>query len=182
MPVTPNDVGSWNMTTTNLISIGTVVANLAIAFFNAQRSGAQKRLEHFNSVVRRPCEARLEKIDGCHDDAEDFIRDPIGASTNLDQISRNFHTARRALERTLQDAQKSDLIPGDNWLELRDDECDLATEALDAAMAAHRSGNSQRRDAELQQFRQHLTLLRGRIQAKVDTESGKAIAFRLSWW
>jgi len=178
----PSSPAAWQLTLATVVTVGGFFINAAIAGFNAQRTGAVKRLDHFNNVVRRPIELRLEKIDACCDDAEDYWREPKNPPLSLDQLSRNFHGARRALERTLQDAQSSDLVPGDDWLQLKDDECDRAVDALEEARAASVIGDTILTEARLRAFRDLLILMRRRLQSKIDTESHKAMAFRFGWW
>lgn len=179
---TPDNGASWQLTLTIAVALGGFVVNAGIAAFNAQRTGAVKRLDHFNNVVRRPAELLLEKINACCDDAEDYCSDPAKPPASLDQISRNFHNARRSLERTLQDAQTSDLIPGSDWVSHTDNECDNAADALNNAQAAVRAGDAAKTDAELKKFRENLLRLRRRVQLKIDTQSTKAMAFRFGWW
>jgi hypothetical protein len=176
------ETASWQLTLTTAVALGGFVVNAGIATFNAQRTGAVKRLDHFNNVVRRPVEISLEKIDKCCDDAEDFLRDPNDAPTSLKQISRNFHGARRALERTLQDAQNSDLIPGADWRRLQDDQSDRAAVALDGAQSASQKGDDKLVEEALGLFRGQIQLLRRRVQEKVDNEATKTMKVRLSLW
>ena len=142
------------------------VVNLVYAVSTRSKS---LKLDHFNSTARQPIEIALIALEACCDDVERYLRQPQGNRVQFaGERAIAFHTARRNLERRLQDAQGSDLIPGDDWSSLRDRESDFASEALEHARA---ETDEVRAQAELTSFCVHVANLNNSVRSKMDAAS-----------
>lgn len=176
MPGGTTDIPTWQ-TAANVIALGGVAANLLFNIYNRWYSGRTRTrsqvLDHFNRCARQPLTNALATLGNWTDEVDLVLRKPIlDPPTVIDDLSSKFHPARRHLDRLLNDLQKSDVVPGYQWLSLQHMECDRVSEALENARSAN---DAPARTAQLHIVLNEIRALTARLNDTMDCETAKLI-------